>query len=456
MNILLIGNGFDLAHGLPTKYTDFLEFCKVVSIIYEDEKINLHLFEEICLTQCNLNEEIRKRLLNVFDSRKDHKEVDSENGGFLHIFTTNYPRTDELYVLIKNNLWIEYFLPIYKSRETGGKNGWIDFESEISGVIQSLDDDMQSLNERYNLDDEITNLSNNFLREKFSECTFIVQQINMLGSKESPKSITFKEIRNRLLNDLNRLIRALEIYLAVYVNEMQYNEELSVIKNIFEKKDEQGKITGIINTKILSFNYTETFTRIYKNSFDIDYIHGKANINNTINSNNMVLGIDEYLSKERRDKETEFIAFKKFYQRIHKQTGCKYKEWVDIIKGDFDDYQIELEKSTAEKNFMALKAIANKLKKQYLNKHHVYICGHSLDVTDKDILRDIILNDNVHITIFYHDKDAMGQQIANLVKVIGQDELIKRTGGKDKLIEFKSQKPMEEKTKGFVSQCDQT
>ena len=29
MNILVIGNGFDLAHGLPTKYTDFLEWIKV-------------------------------------------------------------------------------------------------------------------------------------------------------------------------------------------------------------------------------------------------------------------------------------------------------------------------------------------------------------------------------------------------------------------------------------------
>ena len=28
MNILVIGNGFDLAHGLPTKYTDFLDFIK--------------------------------------------------------------------------------------------------------------------------------------------------------------------------------------------------------------------------------------------------------------------------------------------------------------------------------------------------------------------------------------------------------------------------------------------
>ena len=30
MNILVIGNGFDLAHGLPTKYGDFLEWVKVI------------------------------------------------------------------------------------------------------------------------------------------------------------------------------------------------------------------------------------------------------------------------------------------------------------------------------------------------------------------------------------------------------------------------------------------
>ena len=28
MNILVIGNGFDLAHKLPTKYQDFLEFVE--------------------------------------------------------------------------------------------------------------------------------------------------------------------------------------------------------------------------------------------------------------------------------------------------------------------------------------------------------------------------------------------------------------------------------------------
>ena len=67
---------------------------------------------------------------------------------------------------------------------------------------------------------------------------------------------------------------------------------------------------------------------------------------------------------------------------------------------------------------------------------------YSLDITDKDILRNLILNDNVYTTIFYHNKDVMGQQIANLVKVIGQDELIRRTGGSTKTIEFKQQQPM--------------
>lgn len=73
---------------------------------------------------------------------------------------------------------------------------------------------------------------------------------------------------------------------------------------------------------------------------------------------------------------------------------------------------------------------------------NLYIFGHSLDVTDGDILWDLILHENVHTTIFYHNKGVMGQQIANLVKVIGQDELIKRTGGSTKTIEFKLQQDM--------------
>lgn len=53
------------------------------------------------------------------------------------------------------------------------------------------------------------------------------------------------------------------------------------------------------------------------------------------------------------------------------------------------------------------------------------------------MLRDLILNDNVQTVIFYMNKDDYGRKIANLVKIIGQDELIRRTGGPTKTITFK-------------------
>lgn len=431
MNILVLGNGFDLAHGLPTKYTDFLEFVKMIKIIKEKD-----IFDDgvsVGCAVCNvgvvkLHQDFRLIIFNKANNKELKRDL------------------KELLDYIDNNFWIDYFLQC----DMHGNENWIDFESEISEVIKSLDDDMHGLSQIYNIEDIVNDLSNDFLREMYSDYIDVVQSINPVDNGFS-EGISFKEIRDKLLKDLNRLIKAFEIYLTEYVEKI----DIEVISPDIEEiaatiYDDRGQ-KGILFSKVISFNYTNIYEQIYLHKYDIDcndyvdYIHGKANANNTIDTNNMVLGIDEYLGKKKRNKYVEFIAFKKFYQRIHKGTGCKYKEWTDTIKGDFADYQIELEKSKAEKNIMNLKATVNKLKKQYLNKHNVYFFGHSLDVTDKDILRDLILNDNVHATIFYHDKDTMGKQIANLVKVIGQDELIKRTGGKDKLIEFKPQKTMTER-----------
>lgn len=445
MNILIIGNGFDLAHELPTKYTDFLEFCKMISTLYDSEELTLDQYKIVCLDYSDLNIEIKKQLFNVFKSRKAHKDI-NDNGEIIYTFTTDYPKSDELYALIQENIWIEYF----GKCDMHGDENWIDFESEISEVIQSLDNDMHGLNQLYNIDDIVKDLSNNFLEEMYSDYIDAVQQINPVDNSFSG-GITLKKIRDKLLIDLNKRIRAFEIYLTEYVEKIDCRCLSPDIQKILPK--EVMKLNGspvYDGLYILSFNYTDTFQRLYidkKYGYDyaeknIDYIHGKANISNTIETNNMVLGIDEYLGKKERNRQIEFIAFKKFYQRIHKGTGCKYKEWTDSIREEFADYQTELEKCKTEKNIMLVKAATNKLKQQYLNKHHVYIFGHSLDVTDKDILRDLILNDNIHTTIFYHNKDAMGKQIANLVKVIGQKELIRRTGGKDILIEFKLQQPM--------------
>lgn len=56
-----------------------------------------------------------------------------------------------------------------------------------------------------------------------------------------------------------------------------------------------------------------------------DYIHGEADINNTINSNNMVLGIDEILLDDRKNTDVEFIAFKKFIKEYINRQDANIK-----------------------------------------------------------------------------------------------------------------------------------
>lgn len=388
MNILVIGNGFDLAHGLPTKYTDFLKWVKKYQQFYSYAS--------------------RKRTAS-------YKEVEEQ---LLHYFNELFYMEskkkicDEIYRLINENIWIEYFLqnPMYQ------KENWIDFESEISAVIRSVENNMQGDIEGY-----VTNLDNSFLSKKYIDST-----LDFGAGKIEYKK--FSELRDILLNDLNRLIRAFEIYLCDYV------ANLKIMKN-------SPDIQELRIHHMLSFNYTGSYSKLYSFAKTVsviedpfDYIHGKADINNSIETNNMVLGIDEYLSKKRKDKDIEFIAFKKYYQRIYKETGCHYKNWIDTIKEGQQDIE-ELKKQYP---------VQIPLEK-FTRKHNLYIFGHSLDITDRDILRDLILNDNVYTTIFYPDKKELGKKIANLVKVIGQDELIRRTGGNTKTIEFKLQQAMVER-----------
>lgn len=402
MNILVIGNGFDLAHELPTKYTDFLGFVKAIKQALGKGKLAGIDWG---------NTDIGVKNLLIHDKGNVQR----------NLFSDEQMWKD----LINNNIWFDYFLnnPMYK------RDNWIDFESEVSNIIQSLDNDMKRNDE--SLDDSVLQCSNYFLNNRF--CSYIDEM--------KPKMHTYRMIRDELLGGLNKLIRAFEIYLTEYV----------------EKIDIRKKSPNIEKLEIdhvLSFNYTDTYKKVYGISKEIeyDYIHGKADVINTIDSNNMVLGIDEYLENNRKNRDIEFIEFKKYYQRIYKQTGCRYKEWIDEIVREYlvnSKTEEKFEKlmlyawgrGDMEKfgNFMGLRNLNNDRK---IKIHNLYIFGHSLDVTDKDILCDLILNDNVYTTIYYPNKEELGRKITNLVKVIGQDELIRRTGGSTKTIRFELQKDM--------------
>ena len=414
MNILLIGNGFDLAHGLPTQYKNFLDFCikaKVIFTIRDGRESNLYYGEY--LRDWDINSKIKESLMEAYKSRKNYITL-SDNGTRRDDFATRNNALNQLHSLISENVWIEYF----KVCSSYIGENWIDFETEISRVIHTIDV-VRNYTVQHKDIMEIPRDMQGILMEIIKKAKGNLKEI--CGSIEQIDKFT-----GRLYKDLKSLIKALEIYLTEFVEKIDND---IVIPEINELKIDH----------VLSFNYTNTFEKKYGigKSIEYNFIHGEANESNTIESNNMVLGIDEYLPKDRKDKETYFIGFKKYYQRILKSTGCDYVDWIDSIKEAYEEACYKAAGCSGRMGNNSRKARPT----DFHCSSNLYIFGHSLDITDGDILRALICNDNVNTKIFYYrekedDKRTLEKIISNLVKVIGQDELIKRTGGKFKTIEF--------------------
>lgn len=374
MNILIIGNGFDLAHGLPTTYKDFLDFTNI--------------YQGGSCSEPTKTREIRFYFENL---KKEKSQIYTELGN-----------------LINGNTWLKYFNSVYEERNRNGKTGWIDFESEISELIQILENNRRILIEHNKLEDD--EISLNDYHESRLRC-FYTRAFGYFSLN------ICKEIKDKMLTDLKKLTRALEIYLSDYVDNLSVDIRLP-------------DIAGLKIDKVLSFNYTNTYERLYGKenpNIEYDYIHGKADINHYIDNCDMVLGIDEYLTGEEKNSNTEFIQFKKFFQRIYKKTGAEYVDWLKEYEAN------NIGPGTT-------------LDAEDLN---VYIFGHSLDVTDRDILRKFILSEverryrrdrvKTQTTIYHFNQNALGNQIANLVKVIGQDNLISMVHGSDARIILQQQ-----------------
>lgn len=371
MNILVVGNGFDLAHGLPTSYSDFLQFTNDFLKIREgkkDEKCNTFLKE-------------------LFGKRKEEERCNDI--------------INELEELIDQNIWIRHFNNV---KALSGQN-WIDFEKEISQIIQTLDAARKSMDKQFKMGKNYATMEtwqwNILSRVVYSN------DLRMIYNQRGLENKDMIYWKNTLLKDMNRLIRCLEIYLYEYVNKLE-------VENIFLD------IKDLKIDRVLSFNYTNTFERIYgtdnNEKVEYDYIHGKASGENVIDRCNMIIGIDEYLEGLEREKDNEFIEFKKFYQRIFKKTGCIYRDWLEQM-----DYVFDFEMGYSSSNL------------------NIYIWGHSLDITDKDILKDLVEAPGAQVIVFYHTREAFGKQIMNMTKIIGPDKLIARVHGKQASIKFVEQ-----------------
>lgn len=225
---------------------------------------------------------------------------------------------------------------------------------------------------------------------------------------------TVKDLREKCFEDLEGITRALELYLSCFVEKIDTEVRIP-------------EIEAVSPDYVINFNYTNTYERLYS-SQNVFHIHGSCNGERCISENNMVLGIDEYWGGKEQDNHTNFAIFKKFVQRIRKKTGVEnYRYLKDILK-IYEEYGKiwtgDVDISTTHTD----------------GTSYIYVFGHSLDKTDKDILVEFLKNEATAVTIFCKDKGTEGELIANMIKIVSEQSLLEKANRVPSKLNFVIQK----------------
>ena len=429
--ILIIGNGFDIAHGLPTRYTDFMIFVNTYRDIYEKSTQELMLYERITtlwMTTENSHfkesiQMIRDLIISDYQKRKVINEV-----------VTIKSENDELFQAAKDNIWLNYFSRLLESeagrtdffeklflknkkKRTGR---WIDFEAEMSLIIQLLETENKPT--VVSFEKVQLNLPKNTSEELAEKINCFNKVIDVANEKE---------LINKLKNDLENMRNLLSFYLREFV-EKSTPKKLSIIERINPDH-------------VISFNYTDTCERIY-NFQNVHYIHGECK------KNNIVLGIDECLKGEEKDTKTDCLDFKKFFQRVHFETDTTYRKIISEMRKRRKPIrvplkfrkQLEFELYLAGKeprllDFFEEEELSETLEIPEPLITEIFVFGHSLDKTDKEILRAFFYPIYTKVLTYAHEEKKRVELERNMVTLIGQEQFKKKAGLMPSFLQFELQ-----------------
>ena len=369
MKILMLGNGFDLYHKLPTTYLSFLQTAHFIGEMEGTPDDIAEVFSEL-----------RKDCKDINTSYSTYEEFYKK----YHFDEEDKKQLLELKKITKENNWFSYLWNAYNK-----DIGWIDFEKEIIKLLSmfsyalshqlhySLGEDNYSLSLNSTLISQFTVLFSD-VRGGLSP---VFKNDYLIELKDGGRKykINTEKIYKDLFSELRLLADTLKLYLAVFVE-----------KPLFEMK-KQGciKTNHVFDDfdQIISFNYTSTYKTLYRNQ-SVHFIHGNLD-------ENIILGVNPDEKDELPDLDTSQIMFKKYYQRVYYRTDNSFIEMISYSK----------EKKASE----------------HPDHNDLVVCGHSLDATDQDIIRDVFeISDSIYIVC--HKLEAIGKYVSNLVQIYGKKE----------------------------------
>ena len=282
--ILILGNGFDIAMGRKTKYTDFIEFEK-------------QLFS-------NPNKELLE---------------------FLKVKNIRIEK-------YKDNLYLKF---INENKATLGDN-WSNLEIMISQLADAImyfkeNNDLifkVTITGQTGLLDEKLSKEKNYRSKLYiSDLFFLLFHKKVWGSLE--REVAMEKLNNEFINQLDLLIELLEIYLS-------YRDFLDFkVIEIKSKPTALDAISDLSNSSVLNFNYTNTSRYLFGTSEKrTHFIHGRIDLIRTFSRiNTMVFGIED----KENDVNSDLIPYQKYYQRVVKETGNDFEKFFKRTFYDIDD-----------------------------------------------------------------------------------------------------------------------
>lgn len=379
-NILLLGNGFDLYYKLPTKYDNFLH---VVNYLTRNPSTKWETVGDV-LSQKSLRDKdvFIAHCYNAHQQTFDSTLISKED-------------ISEIVNLTEKNLWFSYLNKVYDK-----DIGWIDFEKEVGFVLKCFKRVFeQSTYVHFKSGEKyiqyVIELFEFYIDKVASKnvVTIGTYKVNTDYCMEVPVGsgnniVNTEKVVGRLYEDLLDLAKALKLYLKCFVE-----NAYELLKN----DGTCGRLEFLSHIeKTITFNYTNTYEKLYCNNGTF-HVHGNVN-------DEIVLGVNPDNSDNLESIDTTFVCFKKYFQRTLFETDREYLRWI--------------------KEFVYTQT-----------PYRLFSMGHSLDITDCDIIEELFQNAN-EIIVLYHNISAKKSYICNLIKMFGKDkfELLK----KDKKLTFLS------------------
>ena len=304
--LFIIGNGFDLAHGLPTSYGAFIDdFWKNIKQNSQSEEYK----KFVTINEFNASFLDRIDPLNNFEDFKSGLEKISEDYG------SNFSKKDVSSIMISSKKYLfrfknDFFKDLNKIQSI---EKWVDIENEYYKKLKKIVKE-QKFNS-HEKKKSVEKLNNEFNQIKTLLEHYLLKKVLSIYNIR-PHSVNSKF--NSLLQPISRF-------------NLNSLEEKELLKEYSNKKDqdeisktlENQRDTNEINTRTfnLNFNYTPTIDNYLSgNPYCIsNYIHGKiGDLDNPI-----IFGFGDEMDEDYKLIENiddnEYLKFFKSFQYLQTQ-----------------------------------------------------------------------------------------------------------------------------------------